>query len=257
MEPNVSDLTGLWRRSLIVRTDGTRDTATWVHWLQGPSDYADLRQPADRPDFGGVGCLRQLTRAHLDWMARQDGFAGKLLVSDGIFEWCRDIDFQPAGPIPDRGRLIRDGDMMIEEGYHSPYIEHWHPDPNAGTPAYALRLRDSANGCAGRIVRVGTVFMYARGRVAGLPRAPDLAACIAGAGSLFEAQDMVDCEISFGSVSGAGWTIGQSTLPFRQGRGLGLRLSADGRQVRTMDATADDREAVRSWAVIAVEGHVE
>ena len=192
--------------------------------------------------------------AHLDWIARQDGFAGKLLVSDGVFEWRRDIDFQPAGPIPDRGRLIRDGDLMIEEGYHSSYIEHWHPELNIRTPAYALRLRDSVNGCAGRIVRVGTVFMYARGRVAGLPRAPDLAGCIAGAGSLAEAQDMADCEISFGSVSGAGWTIVQSTLPFRQGRELGLRLSTDRRRARTMDLAADGRQAPRSWAVTAIEG---
>jgi hypothetical protein len=253
----IDDLPGLWRRSLIVRADGSRDTTSWVRWLQGPSDYADLRQPLGRPDFSEAGCLRQLTKAHLDWMARQDGFAGKLLVSDGIFEWRRDIDFQPAGPTPDRGSLIRDGDVMIEKGYHSPYVEHWHSDSKMGTPAYALRLSDGTNGCAGQFVRAGASFMYARGRSAGLPVAANLAACIAGAGSVSEAQDMADCEISFGSISESGWTIRRSTLPFKEGRLLGMRPLRDWTHVETLDAAADGSKTDRSWEVIAIEGNVD
>src|ERR1700735_5276672 len=75
----VSALSGLWRRSLIVRADGTRDVSTWVRWLQGPGLCVDLRQPAARPDFSSVQCLRDLTMPQLDWMAGQDGFAGHLL----------------------------------------------------------------------------------------------------------------------------------------------------------------------------------
>jgi len=250
------DLTGLWRRSLIVRADGGRDATSWVRWLQVQSDYADLRQPVGRPDFAGVRCLRQLTRTHLDWMASQDGFAGRLLVSDGIFEWRRDIDFQPPGPTPDRGWLINEGDVMIEKGYHSPYIEHWHPDSRSESPVYALRLEDRANGCAGQIVRVSEVFMYARGRSTGLPAAADLAACIASAGSLSDAQDIADCEVSFGSVVGSCWVIGQSTLPFKEGRALSMRLSGDLHHVETLDLTANGREMSRSWDTIAVEGTV-
>src|SRR5580765_2420592 len=104
-EMDVGKLGGLWRRSLIARADGTRDTDTWVRWLQGPGGYIDLRQPAGRPDFTGVRCLRDLTMTQLDWLAAQDGFAGQLLVHDGVFEWRRDIDFQPPGPTPDRGWL--------------------------------------------------------------------------------------------------------------------------------------------------------
>ena len=252
----VSDLTGLWRRSLIVRADGGRDTTSWVRWLQGRSDYADLRQPLGRPDFGGVQCLRQLTRTHLDWMATQDGFAGKLLISGGIFEWRRDIDFQPSGPMPDRGCLTSKGDMVIETGYHSPYIEHWHLDSRSEAPVYALRLEDRANGCAGQIVRVGELFMYARGRSTGLPAAADLAACIACAGSLSDAQDIADCEVSFGSVNGPCWAIRQSTLPFKEGQLLGMRLAGDLHHVETLDLLANGREMSRSWDTIAVEGTV-
>jgi len=32
-EMDVGKLGGLWRRSLIARADGTRDTDTWVRWL--------------------------------------------------------------------------------------------------------------------------------------------------------------------------------------------------------------------------------
>jgi hypothetical protein len=246
----VGDLGGLWRRSLIVRADGSRDTETWVRWLQGLTDYIDLRQPPERPDFAGVRCLRDLTMAQLGWLAAQDGFAGQLRVSGGIFEWRRDIDFQPPADTPDRGSLTRDGDLMIEEGYHSPYIEHWHPAIGAESPICALRLRDAAAGCLGQIVRVGDVFAYARGRSTALPALPDLPACIAGAGSVTLAQDMMDCEISFGSVSTTGWTIERSTLPFKEGRRLMTRLVPDRYRIETFDVDTASRETMHTWEVI-------
>ena len=250
----VGRLAGVWRRSLIIRADGARDSTTWVRWLQGPSDFADLRQPAGRPDFAGVECLRQLGRTHLDWMAAQDGFAGELTVSDGVFEWRRDIDFQPPGPTPDRGRLTRDGDTMIEEGYHEPYIEHWHYDGAARPPAYALRLIDNADGRCSQIVRVGDIFMYARGRFTDPPAAANLQACIAGAGTLEQAQHMVDCEISFGTITGADWVIAQSTLPFREGHHLGMRPSTMLDRVCTADLSADGKAIKRDWTITAAEG---
>lgn len=250
----IAGLSGPWRRSLIVRADGTRDADTWVRWLQGPSDYVDLRQPAGRPDFSSVRCLRDLAMTELDWMAGQDGFAGQLLVDSEIFEWRRDIDFQPPGPTPDRGSLVRDGEVMIEEGYHSPYIEHWHPDGGPTPPLYALRLHDGAAGCAGQIVRVGDLFAYARGRAAALPELPDLRACIAGAGSVTLAQDMVDCEIAFGAVSASGWTIERSTLPFREGQPLFADPSPNLDRPEALDQDATGREFTRRWDVTAIEG---
>ena len=253
---DVGALAGLWRRSLIVRADGARDTDTWVRWLQGPRDYVDLRQPPGRPDFTGVHCLRDLTMTQLHWMAGQDGFAGQLLVDDGIFEWRRDIDFQPPGPTPDRGALDRGGEVMVETGYHSPYIEHWHPEIGAALPLYAMRLRDRAAGCAGQLVRVGDVFAYARGRAGALPELPDLRTCIAGAGSLSQAQDLADCEISFGSVSASGWTIERSTLPFKEGCRMhtGALPTRDG--VETFDVDALGHEITRLWEVMVLEGRM-
>jgi len=253
-ETDVGRLGGLWRRSLIVRADDTRDIDTWVRWLQGPNGYVDLRQPPGRPDFTGARCLRDLTRTQLVWMAGQDGFAGRLSVSDGVFEWRRDIDFQPPGPVPDRGWLTRDGDVMVEKGYHSPYIEHWHHDMAPRPPIQALWLRDGAAGCAGRVVRVGDIFAYARGRPDTLPEQSDLGACIAGAVSIVRAQDLVDCEIAFGSVSAAGWTIERSTLPFKEGRRLLTHPFLDLDRIETVDLDADGREIVRSWDVTEIEG---
>jgi len=255
-ETDLGNLGGLWRRSLIARADGTRDTDTWVRWLQGPGGYIDLRQPAGRPDFTGVRCLRDLTMKQLDWLATQDGFAGQLLVDDGVFEWRRDIDFQPRGPTPDRGWLDRDGDVMVETGYHSPYIEHWHSETGRKLPHYAMRLRDSVAGSTGQIVLVGDVFAYARGRAMGLPESPDLRACIVGAGSLSRAQDLADCEISFGSVSASGWTIERSTLPFKEGCRLRAGAPPNRDEVETFDIDALGRETTRRWEVTVLEGEM-
>jgi hypothetical protein len=60
--PELTALRGLWTRSLIAWPDGRRDTTTSVRWLQGPEIYIDLRQPANRPDFSGVGALRCANR---------------------------------------------------------------------------------------------------------------------------------------------------------------------------------------------------
>jgi hypothetical protein len=71
-------LPGLWRRSLLAWADGRRDTTTRVHWLQGPSLYADLRQPEARPSFAGVTGFDDLDTTQIAWMARQEAFAGRL-----------------------------------------------------------------------------------------------------------------------------------------------------------------------------------
>jgi hypothetical protein len=191
----------------------------------------------------------------LDWMAGQDGFAGQLLVDDGIFEWRRDIDFQPPAPTSDRGSLVRNGDVMVEEGYYSPYIEHWHPDKTPTPPFYAQRLRDDT-GCAGQIVRAGDLFAYARGRAACLLELPDLRICIAGAGSVALAQNMVDCEIAFGAVSPSGWTIERSTLPFREGQRLFPGPFPNRDRFEALERDAAGRESARRWEVTAAEGEV-
>jgi hypothetical protein len=56
-----ADLKGLWRRSLIVRPDGTRDTTSRVHWLQGAGAFIDLRQPQCLPHLAHLSALNDLS----------------------------------------------------------------------------------------------------------------------------------------------------------------------------------------------------
>lgn len=211
------DLTGLWTRELLVRPGEAPDTTTAVHWLQGAAYYIDLRQPVGRPDFTGVSGPGDLTADHLDWMACQEGFAGTLTFEDGDYTWNRDLDIQPPGPLPDCGRLWVEDGLLKEEGRAAPYLEHWRRGPAATVPVAEARLKQGAVDAI--LVRVGPLFMFARSRPSPLPPGGDLRACIASA-SLREAQDMVDCEISFGQITRGRWLVEHSSLPFREGRPL-------------------------------------
>jgi hypothetical protein len=73
----VADLTGLWRRSLLVWPDGRRDTTTQVLWLQGLCAFGDLRQPQPQTDFSQPAAAVRL----------RDGICGvqALLVRVGEF----------------------------------------------------------------------------------------------------------------------------------------------------------------------------
>jgi hypothetical protein len=229
----VPALAGLWTRSLLALPDGQHDTETSVTWLQGPSLFVDLRIPAGRPDFSHAATLADLTMDDCQWLATQQGFAGLFHQEDGVFWWHREIDFQPPAPLPDAGKLFWDGEVLVETGHFSNYLEHWHRKPNAtARPAAALRLRCRTNGRAAIFVRAGGLFMFARARSPELAlTAPTLAACVAGAGNLRTAQTLVDCELSLGEVEG--WRITRSSLPFREGTMLavqqtGTQLMLDG-----------------------------
>ncbi|MFN8074069.1 MAG: hypothetical protein U0Q15_01455 [Kineosporiaceae bacterium] len=132
---------GPLRRSLIVRADGTRDTTTAVTWLQGPTLYVDLRLPAGDPH------------------AVIEGFAGRFTVDGDRALWTRAIDVHPAGPDPDEGRLYPHPDLpgvLVEDGVHDPYVEHWHlPHATPAPPAGALVAVDDAGHLA-VVVRVGS-----------------------------------------------------------------------------------------------------
>lgn len=213
---NVSTLTGLWTRSLLVQPDGSRDETTSVAWAQGPSLYIDLRQPAGRPDLSHAASLADLTAADCAWLATQQGFAGIFRQDGEFFEWVRELDFQPpAGP--DSGRLFWQSGILVETGRYADYLEHWHRDPAPLSPCGALRLL-APDGRPAMLVRTGEKFMFARARHPDLPlTGTTLAECIAGAASLQAAQALLDCEISQGQISNNLWRISRSTLPFREG----------------------------------------
>lgn len=256
-EPKIESLPGLWRRSLIHWPDGRRDTTTWVNWLQGPRFYIDLRQEAGRPDFRGVANLRALGAEQVGWLAGQEGFAGELHYADGYFEWAREIDFQPQAIYSDQGRLRMEDGVMVEEGKDIPYIEHWHREPLESAPVAALRLDDPSAGTRAYAVRVGPLFMYARSRAIGVPSGQHLKACVDEAGSLSEAQDLVDCEISQGVVVPSGWLITRSSLPFREGQRLDPVPGPRGRDSIVMsDMSAEGKAFTRHWTILEAQGSV-
>jgi hypothetical protein len=220
----VDDLQGLWRRSLIARPDGGRDTTTSVHWLQGPRAYIDLRQPHDAPDFSHARTLADLTLEDCAWLARQEGFAGHLCFDGAHFEWVREIDFQPPSPSADAGSLRWEGDVLIETGRDVAYIEHWHRDASTPTlPTSRHTLEDAARNTKGILLRVGPNFMLARDRSVALQEGyRSLAEYVAAAPDVKRARELVDCEISCGHVEPAGLRITASTLPYRVGAILDL-----------------------------------
>lgn len=252
---SLSDMQGLWSRTLLVRPDATRDTTTWVAWLQGPTLFADLRQPAGRPDFSGVRSLKDLSAEQVVWLAQQEGFAGRLEQDGEFFVWRRMLDFQPEAPTPDSGRLCLEGSVMIEEGRHVPYIEHWQREGEAPLPCAAARLRDGGSGQDGFLVRVGAAFMYARsGASVDLPAGSRLVDAVDEAASLDAARDLVDCDISFGHISGSAWKVERSSLPYREGADLDPQPTLSEHSCSTADIAADGSALRRTWDVAEIEG---
>ena len=260
--PTLDTLTGLWTRSLIEWPDGRRDTTTDVFWLQGPGLYADLRQPIGAPDFSRVHRLADVTAAQLTWMATQEAFAGELLFDGDYFEWQRDIDFQPRSNRADRGRLAFERDVLVEHGENNAYLEHWHRGADA-TASGAARLLDEMDGASAYLVRVGSSFMYARGRVTPLPASTQesagsstLSDTVRAASSPEAARKLLDFEVSFGVVSPEGWRIERSSLPFR--RGQLLETSATGRStLSVLDSDFDEGTCERHWRIVALRGHAD
>ncbi len=132
----MADCAGLWRRTLLIEADGTRDAKPGVLWLQGLSAYVDSR-----------------------------GFAGTLAQHGDVFEWHRAVDVQPPGPFPDAGEMRWEGDVLVEVGVHEDYVEHWVRDPDGAGPTGALFL-SGPDGASALLVRAGGVFGWAgRGQV--------------------------------------------------------------------------------------------
>jgi hypothetical protein len=126
---HASDCVGVWRRTLLVSPDGSRDDGIDVVWLQGLTAFVDSR-----------------------------GFAGRLRQHGDVFEWCRDVDLEP-GPHPDEGSMRWDGPVLVESGVHENYTERWIRE-QATTPAGAMFV-STDDGSAGLLVRVGRQFGWA------------------------------------------------------------------------------------------------
>lgn len=249
------DLTGLWRRRSIVWPDARSDGETEVLWLQGPRLYADLRVPPGRPATAGAGCLRDLDRVQLRVMARQEGFFGHLDVANAVAYWHRLFDYRPDTGIADRGALTFEDGILVERGIDVPYVEHWQRDVGS-RDAMALSLV-TETGIPGCLVVAGDAFIYARGRAAALPAGATLEQLIDCASSLAAAQDVFDCEISFGRryTDGLGddWKILRSSHGFREGASLTPAID-DGRGLLSIaDLSADGAPIRRVWRMTGFE----
>lgn len=252
---DVKDTLGLWERSLIAWPDGREDRTTFVAWLQGPSLFADLRQPADAPSFERVACLDDLAPEQLGWLARQEGFAGHFARSGEAFEWRRAIDFQCTSDAADAGYLAFTDGVLIERGRDIPYIEHWHHKSQMLDPQFAVRMVDES-GVGGFLVRVGDLFMYVRDRAVQLPHGGSLSELVSGA-TVDEARALLDCEISLGRLTGGSWTIERSSLPFRRCADLGFALSDDENTIIVRDLAANGAPISRRWTILDFEGDLQ
>jgi hypothetical protein len=235
--PALGELTGIWRRTLLIDGAGTRDDSSEVVWLQAGSCFVDLRRPAERPSFGGIAGVADLTGAQRKWALGQQGFAGTLVDTVGTFAWQRSIDLQPPEQLPDAGRLRLEAGLLVETGLYADYTEHWRPETAKTSPAWAMRLLDE-EGRPALLIRAGDHFGWARGR---FPR--DTAH-----------TDFFDCEIAFGRITGASWRITASSLPFREGDSLAPKLA--GRVLVTADRSRDGHVTARQWQVEEEEGGV-
>jgi hypothetical protein len=251
--PNLEDLPGLWRRGFIAWRDGRRDETTKVTWLQAAMVYADLRQPPWPPGCFSARSLQELSMEECLALAEQQGFAGRLEQRGEVFEWVRVIDFQPPQPIRDIGRLSWQQETLVEEGVETEYLEHWHRDPSLPqTPAAALQLRSPEDGRFACLLRAGDRFMFARDRRVPVKGAT-VSEAIAGAADLRQAQQLLDFEISLGSIEGDRWQILCSSLSFRAG--VEFRAGASGEtHLYVADITPSGEPVARQWEISAAEG---
>ncbi|WP_310448335.1 hypothetical protein [Thiobacillus sp.] len=219
---------GVWKRTLL-ETAGARDERSQVFWLQTPRWHADLRIPAGRPDFSGVTCLAECDDAQLAWLATQQGFCGVTQVDGDDCTWHRQLDFQPANGRRDIGRMVFDGERVIETGVDADYREIWERLQHSLGGTAALELLVDAGELPARpawLLVAGDCFIHVRGRAHPLPHianqknVSDLASLIARSRpSRAQLLDWLNVEISFGHRNGpAPWRIERSTLPFREGQ---------------------------------------
>ncbi|HZP86636.1 MAG TPA: hypothetical protein VFB54_07425, partial [Burkholderiales bacterium] len=247
---------GLWQRLILQRDSVPADVASNVFWLQTRGWHADVRIPAARPDFSQVRGLSDCSRDQLLWLAQQEGFAGVTEVEGEVCTWLRHTDFRPPTRSRGIGRMVFiDGDMIVETGLETRYLEIWERVPGSTGLSVALERVDAQGrplDALERIVVAGEYMMHIRSRQCG-PLAP--------AESLVELIEreqcdderlraLVDFEVSFARQTPTGWRIQLSTLPFLEGTSIATSEalpapSSDGFVV--IPGSPSTRWKVREW----------
>jgi hypothetical protein len=213
MTPVPDRYRGVWARRLL-ETPQQRDESSFVRWLQTRLWHADLRIPARTP---GTGAPPQL--------ASQQGFCGVTQVTQQaggeVCTWHRRLDFQPPRAEVDAGLMVFEApERVIETGVHAPYLEIWERLPDSTGPYIALAGLDEAGGdTQERFLVAGRYAMHVRPRCMAWPPGTQAGQTLLDvmAGHPDMAQDLLDFEISFGTLEAGQWTIEQSTLPALNG----------------------------------------
>ena len=250
---------GVWQRTLL-ETPALRDISTTVFWLQTAGWHADLRIPADRPDFSGVSSLAACSPAQLAWLAQQQGFAGCTEVTEQgaahteVCTWHRRVDFQPPAAGPDAGIMQFEPQHLVETGLYGSYLEHWQPLPNAVDGHAVLGCSDGSEDGSGdgqgaqptRLLLVaGDFVMHVRPRMRPWPAAAVPGTALAAL-PVADLAALLDFEISFGRRTATGWRITHSTLPWLESTEVRLSLDRSGPE----HATVTWNEVPALWQVL-------
>ena len=223
-------LQGLWRRTRLRVPAGSGavldDRRTQVWWLQTPHWHADLRVPADRPSFDGVGSLADCSTAQLRWLLTQEGFAGITRV-EGVADdtvaacrWHRLIDHAESR-VADVGGLRFDADGMDEWGLEADYDERWiAEDCGPGWSAEGSADEPPGTRLSRLRIRVGRWQMTLRARQLDAASTRTVRHAVATDQPIAREALLAaaDCEISLAEQVGGDWRVRRSTLPWLEGR---------------------------------------
>jgi hypothetical protein len=201
----LADLPGVWRRGLLVTPDGSRDEVSDVYWLQSHLICGDIRRE------GAPAAMR--------------AFAGRLTERDGVFRWNRTLSSFPLDGPPDDGRLIWQGEVIREDGVHSPYWEIWIRVAVPRPGDFAAELFDPRRGRRGFFLSIGGFVFWGRTEAGNACRFD-----LAGTFSL-----------STGGGAAPGWSEAAALAAMSDGV---LRLPERGR---------DGNETLTDWSVAVLE----
>lgn len=212
---------GVWQRSKLRRGTAPWDLTTRVYWLQTPHWHADIRVPADRPDFTGVDCLAACSESQLRALLEQEAFCGTTIVESDICRWIRQIDFR-LRETNDFGRMVFEGDRLEEIGVETDYYELWHRLPGSNGRSFVLQqiCNDSSEDAPKAFLCVaGDYFIYSRDRAMWTSAAVRARKQIElGTASRQDIESFVNFESSFGKIKDGVGRIVTSTLPWREGQ---------------------------------------
>jgi hypothetical protein len=228
--PVPEEFLGFWQRTLLEVAGAEREAGWQVFWLQTRRWHGDLRVPVQRPDFAGCRSLADCVPEQRRWLAAQKGFAGITEISAGpgpddstatFCQWNRVVDFQPARPTRDYGRIVfhPGGGALDEIGVDSNYRETWVRLPQSMGATAAWRKDGSDAGFGELLLVAGNCFFYLRDRAGAVPAGISLAE-IANSP---DATMCLDMELSAGrwEMTSQSGVVTHSTLPWCEGRSIG------------------------------------